>query len=85
MFLNVPGPSNASKGVSERNSSIEQARHRKMMEEEERKRHQDAAVREKLRLLDAKKHPMHIQTHETAVREQAGEYLKRVQGIFTFV
>lgn len=43
------------------------------MEEEERQRKKDAAVREKLRLLDAKTRPVQIQTHEASVREQAGE------------
>ncbi|CAB4008055.1 Hypothetical predicted protein [Paramuricea clavata] len=66
------GPTSANKPSSERSVSIEQARQRKVMEEDERKKQQEAASREKLRLLDARTRPVHIQTHEASVREQTG-------------
>ena len=70
------GPTSPSKPTSERSMSIEQARQRKQLEEEERKKQREAAAREKLRLLDARTRPEHIQTHEISVREQAGEFSK---------
>ena len=70
------GPTSPSKPTSERSMSIEQARQRKQLEEQERQKQREAAAREKLRLLDARTRPEHIQTHEISVREQAGEFSK---------
>jgi hypothetical protein len=48
------------------------------MEEDERKKQQEAASREKLRLPDARTRPVHIQTHEASVREQTGELFTKI-------
>lgn len=67
------GPASDSKSTSERSSAIELARQRKQLEEDERKKMQEAAAREKLRLLDARTRPVQIETNAASVREQAGK------------
>lgn len=76
VFLSYFAGPSSGKPTVERSISIEQARQRKLMEEEERKRHQEAASREKLRLLDARTRPVNLPAHESSVRDQAGELME---------